>query len=234
MKLLPLIKAMFHLIKTILVAVALLGLTAVMSNVKLEAADKQHILLQSTTSTLNSGLYDSLLPAFTQNSGIEVRVVAVGYGQALRNAANCDGDLVLAHAPEDEKAFMAKGFGARRLEIMQNRFVLLGPAGDPAKIKGATAVSAALRAIATSGARFCLQEMTAAPICVNAVYGQRPALTSPPHLAAGIWKPVRVWGRALIWRFSWRPICSVTSAPGSPLAISQATDCFIRIQATTF
>ena len=81
-------------------------------------------------------------------------MVAVGTGQALRNAANCDGDLVLVHSPEDEKAFMKKGFGARRLEVMQNRFVLLGPADDPANIKDAATVSAALKAIAKSRSRF--------------------------------------------------------------------------------
>ena len=150
MKLLYQSKAMFHLIKTVIVAGSVWGLIAVIP----AAADKQHILLQSTTSTLNSGLYDVLLPAFTKKSGIEVRVVAVGTGQALRNAANCDGDLVLVHSPEDEKAFMKKGFGARRLEVMQNRFVLLGPADDPANIKDAATVSAALRAIATSQSRF--------------------------------------------------------------------------------
>ena len=150
MKLLYLSKAMFHLIKTVIVAGSLWGLIAMIP----AAADKRHLLLQSTTSTLNSGLYDVLLPAFTKKSGIEVRVVAVGTGQALRNAANCDGDLVLVHSPEDEKAFMKKGFGARRQEVMQNRFVLLGPADDPANIKDATTVSAALRAIANSRSRF--------------------------------------------------------------------------------
>ena len=150
MKLLYQSKAMFRLIKTVMVAGTVWALLASIP----AAEDKRHILLQSTTSTLNSGLYDVLLPAFTQTSGIKVRVVAVGSGQALRNAENCDGDLVLAHAPENEKAFMAKGFGARRLELMQNRFVLLGPADDPAKIKDSVTVTAALRAIAETEARF--------------------------------------------------------------------------------
>ena len=112
MKLPPRSKAVFHLIKIVLACGAVLGLTDLMPVVKIAVAEMRHILLQSTTSTLNSGLYDVLLPTFTKTSGIEVRVVAVGSGQALRNAANCDGDLVLAHAPEDEKTFMDKGFGA--------------------------------------------------------------------------------------------------------------------------
>ena len=147
-------KAVFHLIKIVLAAGVALGMTAMLPVVKAMAAETRHILLQSTTSTLNSGLYDVLLPAFTQVSGIEVRVVAVGSGQALRNAANCDGDIVLAHAPEDEKAFMEEGFGERHLAVMQNHFVLLGPADDPAKIRDAKTVSAALQAIARTGARF--------------------------------------------------------------------------------
>ena len=147
-------KAAFHLIKIVLTVGVALGMTAMLPVVKAVVAETRHILLQSTTSTLNSGLYDVLLPAFTQISGIEVRVVAVGSGQALRNAANCDGDMVLAHAPEDEKAFMEEGFGERHLAVMQNHFVLLGPADDPAKIRDAKTVSAALRAIAGTGARF--------------------------------------------------------------------------------
>ncbi len=147
-------KAVFHMTKTVITSGAVLGLTAAMTFVMTVASDTRHILLQSATSTLNSGLYDVLLPEFTKTSGIEVRVVAVGSGQALRNAIHCDGDLVLAHAPENEKAFMEKGFGARRLAVMQNRFVLLGPADDPAKIRDTVKVSAALGAIARSGARF--------------------------------------------------------------------------------
>ena len=150
----PRSKVVFHLIKIALAIGAVLSVTAILPFVKIAAAETRHILLQSTTSTLNSGLYDVLLPAFTQFSGIEVRVVAVGSGQALRNAENCDGDIVLVHAPEDEKTFMENGFGERHLAVMQNYFVLLGPADDPAKIKKTKTVSDALRAIAGTGARF--------------------------------------------------------------------------------
>ena len=112
------------------------------------------VLLQSTTSTLNSGLYDHILPRFAEASGIEVRVVAVGSGQALRNAANCDGDAVLAHAPEDEQAFLEQGFGLTRQAVMENRFVLLGPAEDPAGITTADTIQDALRQIAGEQAKF--------------------------------------------------------------------------------
>lgn len=146
MKLPCLSKAVFRLIKTaLLIQVCWLqpGL-----------ADKPPVLLQSTTSTLNSGLYDHILPRFAADTGIEVRVVAVGSGQALRNAANCDGDAVLAHAPEDEAVFMEQGFGHSRRGVMENRFVLLGPGDDPAGLRAADTVQNAFRRIAESSARF--------------------------------------------------------------------------------
>ena len=74
-------------------------------------ADNPFIILQSTTSTQNSGLYDYLLPHFTAKSGIEVRVVAVGTGQALRNAEKCDGDILITHSKVDEVKFVENGFG---------------------------------------------------------------------------------------------------------------------------
>jgi len=87
----------------------------------------QFITLQSTTSTENSGLYDFLLPAFTEESGIKVRVVAVGTGQALRNARNGDGDILITHAREAEEQFVRSGFGLKRRDLMFNDFVIVGP-----------------------------------------------------------------------------------------------------------
>ncbi|MEC9247742.1 MAG: substrate-binding domain-containing protein [Pseudomonadota bacterium] len=86
-----------------------------------------YITLQSTTSTENSGLYDFLLPKFTEETGIDVRVVAVGTGQALRNARNGDGDILITHAREAEEDFVAAGHGIRRLDLMFNDFVIVGP-----------------------------------------------------------------------------------------------------------
>ncbi len=77
-------------------------------------ADDKFIIVQSTTSTQNSGLFDHLLPMFTKKTGIEVRVVAVGTGQALKNAENGDGDVVLVHSKPDEEKFVADGFGVKR------------------------------------------------------------------------------------------------------------------------
>ena len=118
------------------------------------AEDASFIVVQSTTSTQNSGLFDHLLPIFTEKTGIEVRVVAVGTGQAIKNAANGDGDVLLVHAKSAEEAFVAEGNGVERFDLMYNDFVIVGPAADPAGIAGAGDAAAALQAIAASGATF--------------------------------------------------------------------------------
>lgn len=112
------------------------------------AAAVRFIVLQSTTSTENSGLFRHLLPLFTAKTGIEVRVVAVGTGQAIKNAANGDGDVLLVHDTAAEEKFVADGWGVKRFDVMYNDFVLLGPASDPAAIAGGTDVVAALAKIA--------------------------------------------------------------------------------------
>jgi len=114
----------------------------------------EFIIVQSTTSTQNSGLYDALLPVFTARSGVEVRVVAVGTGQAIKNARNCDGDVLLVHAKPAEEAFVAKGYGLSRADVMYNDFVIVGPAADPAEVTGMRDVTAALAAIRAAGAMF--------------------------------------------------------------------------------
>ena len=94
-------------------------------------AGDQFIVLQSTTSTKNSGLYDRILPKFTEKTGIDVRVVAVGTGQALKNASNGDGDVLLVHAKPAEERFVAEGHGVERHDVMYNDFVIVGPAFGP-------------------------------------------------------------------------------------------------------
>lgn len=112
------------------------------------------VILQSTTSTANSGLYAYLLPIFEERTGIAVRVVAVGTGQALRNAARCDGDVVIVHAREAEDAFVADGYGLARHDLMYNDFVLIGPRSDPAQLRGLTDIQTAFQRIAATEARF--------------------------------------------------------------------------------
>ena len=115
---------------------------------------QESIIVQSTTSTANSGLYDYLLPIFTEQTGITVNVVAVGTGQAIKNAENCDGDVLLVHAKASEEAFVADGFGTARTDLMYNDFVVVGPVADPAGVTGMTDVQAALAQIAERGALF--------------------------------------------------------------------------------
>ena len=117
-------------------------------------AETPFIILQSTTSTQNSGLYDHLLPHFKKQSGIDVRVVAVGTGQALRNARNCDGDLLLVHSRPDEENFVQAGYGATRRNVMYNDFVVVGPKHDPAGVRQADTVAEALQMIYAQQSKF--------------------------------------------------------------------------------
>jgi tungstate transport system substrate-binding protein len=117
-------------------------------------ADDRFIVLASTTSVDNSGLLTHILPLFKQASGIDVRVVALGTGQALDVARRGDADLVLVHDPDAEAKFMDEGHGTNRREIAWNDFIIVGPAADPAKIKGGRDVIAALRSIWAAQAPF--------------------------------------------------------------------------------
>jgi tungstate transport system substrate-binding protein len=118
------------------------------------AQEDDFIIVQSTTSTEASGLYEHLLPIFEEEAGIEVRVVAVGTGQAINNAENCDGDVLLVHAQAQEEAFVEAGYGVSREPLMYNDFVIVGPAADPAGVAGSTDVVDALTKIAESEAIF--------------------------------------------------------------------------------
>ncbi|MEO0681578.1 MAG: substrate-binding domain-containing protein [Pseudomonadota bacterium] len=132
---------------------AALGLAGALAAAPAGAA-AESILLQSTTSTANSGLYEAILPVFQAATGIEVRVVAVGTGQALRNARNCDADVVLVHARAAEDAFVAEGYGEARADVMYNDFLLVGPAEDPAAVASARSAGEALAVIADAEAPF--------------------------------------------------------------------------------
>jgi len=118
------------------------------------AAQDRFIVVQSTTSTQNSGLFDHILPMFMEETGIEVRVVAVGTGQAIKNAANGDGDVLFVHAKPAEEKFVAEGHGVERFDVMYNDFVIVGPADDPAGVAGMSDAVAALAMIAEAEAPF--------------------------------------------------------------------------------
>ncbi len=117
-------------------------------------ADSQRVLVQSTTSTQNSGLYDYLLPFFEAETGLDVDVVAVGTGQAIRNAQNGDADVLLVHERASEEAFVASGHGVERFDLMYNDFVFVGPADDPSDLGAASSVDEVLRALQSGKAPF--------------------------------------------------------------------------------
>lgn len=117
------------------------------------AAD-EHIVIQSTTSTEASGLFEHILPIFEDGTGIDARVVAVGTGQALKNAQNCDGDVLFVHARPAELEFVAAGYGVDRQDVMYNDFVIVGRSSDPAAIGGGKNAAAALQKIADAEAPF--------------------------------------------------------------------------------
>jgi tungstate transport system substrate-binding protein len=134
------------LIGVLLLAIAALGTPA--------AAEDRSITVASTTSTEQSGLFGYLLPRFTETTGIAVKVVAVGTGQALDIGRRGDADVVFVHDRPAEDKFMSEGQGVKRYDVMYNDFVIVGPKADPAHISGNTDVADALRKIAAAKAPF--------------------------------------------------------------------------------
>jgi tungstate transport system substrate-binding protein len=108
----------------------------------------------SSSPPRDSGLFDHILPIFGKKTGIEVRVVAVGTGQALKNAQNGDGDVVLVHSKPDEERFVAQGWGVKRHDVMYNDFIIVGPGSDPAKIGGLKDAAQAFKQIAETKSPF--------------------------------------------------------------------------------
>lgn len=120
----------------------------------LATADGTYITVASTTSTQNSGLFDDILPRFEKDTGIKVRVVAVGTGQAIRLAKNGDADVLFVHHRPSEETFVAEGFGVKRYDVMYNDFVIVGPSSDPAGVSGAADAVTALQKIAKTKSIF--------------------------------------------------------------------------------
>ena len=132
-----------HICACIVAVLALLGSAEA-------ASDKPFIILASTTSTDNSGLFAHLLPMFTAKSGIQVQVVARGTGQAIRMTERGDADVLLVHHRASEERFVAEGYGVARSDVMYNDFVVLGPSDDPAQIAGLTDTATALTGVSGS------------------------------------------------------------------------------------
>jgi tungstate transport system substrate-binding protein len=116
-------------------------------------AASKTVILATTTSTQDSGLLDVLVPLFEKGSGFSVKTISVGSGQAMKMGEKGEADVLLVHSPDAEKKFMTDGFGTSRRLVMHNDFIIVGPAADPAKIKGTTAADA-LKRIAASGTVF--------------------------------------------------------------------------------
>jgi tungstate transport system substrate-binding protein len=120
----------------------------------LPAAADGFITLASTTSTENSGLFGHILPIFRAETGIEVRVIAQGTGQALETGRRGDADVVFVHARAQEETFVAEGWGVQRFDVMHNDFVIVGPGADPAGVKGSATAAEAMGRIAAAAAPF--------------------------------------------------------------------------------
>jgi len=132
----------------------LAGLLLMLTGLISGGAGASEIVVQSTTSTANSGLYDYLLPIFEKKTGIKVNVVAVGTGQAIKNAVRGDGDVLLVHAKAAEEKFVAEGYGVKRFDLMYNDFVIIGPRADPAGVAKANDIGDALARISQSESLF--------------------------------------------------------------------------------
>jgi tungstate transport system substrate-binding protein len=132
---------------------ALIALCSLILNLAPALSADRSIVVASTTSTQDSGLFGYLLPLFTGKTGIAVKVIAQGTGQALDTARRGDADVVFVHAKAQEEKFLAEGFGVKRFDVMYNDFVLIGPKADPAGIKGRD-IDTALKAIKAKAAPF--------------------------------------------------------------------------------
>ena len=117
-------------------------------------AQEKVLLMATTTSTEDTGLLNVIAPEFKKATGIDLRWTATGTGKALKLGESCDVDVLMVHAPDAEKKFVADGFGINRKEIMYNDFVIIGPAADPAGVKGKS-VKDALQAIQTQEGQLC-------------------------------------------------------------------------------
>lgn len=136
-----------------LISYSVIGLFIILVCGPVMAAQGKVLMMATTTSTDNTGLLDYLAPEFTKATGITLRWTAVGTGKALKLGQNCDVDVLMVHAPAAEKKYVAEGHGIKRRQVMFNDFVIIGPAADPAGIKGQTVVQA-LKTIASKSNPF--------------------------------------------------------------------------------
>ena len=148
-------------------------------------SDDSYIVLQSGTSVQNSGLLDYLLPQYTNESNISIKVVAVGSGRAIENSKRGDGDVLLVHSKTDEEEFVRKGYGIKRYDLMYNHFVIVGPAQDPAGVKTTNRASTALKKIAENKSKFISRADNSGTHQKEMSLWAQAAID--PQLGSGIW-----------------------------------------------
>jgi len=139
---------------TLMTAVLLFAFGTVNAFAANAAPKQKNIILATTTSTQDTGLLDVLIPIFEKETGYFVKTIAVGSGQAIAMGQKGEADVLLVHSPDAEKKFVADGFGVNRQLVMHNDFIIVGPAADPAKIKGTKSSAEALKLIANANALF--------------------------------------------------------------------------------
>lgn len=137
-----------------MMAVALTLLLVLAGATMVGAAPQKHVILSTTTSTQDSGLLDKLIPLFEKKTGFFVKTIAVGSGQAMAMGQKGEADVLLVHSPAAEKKFVEEGYGINRWLVMHNDFVIVGPAEDPAKIKGLKSATEAFKKMAAAGSVF--------------------------------------------------------------------------------
>ncbi len=163
---------------------AALVLSVIVAAPTIAGAQERHIVMASTTSTEQSGLFAHLLPAFKKATGIDVRVVAVGTGQALDLGRRGDADVLFVHDRPAEEKLVAEGFGLKRSDVMYNDFVLVGPAADPAGVKGRDVV-AALAKLAASKSAFVSRGDKSGTHAAELRYWKAAGIDSPAARFAG-------------------------------------------------
>ena len=140
--------------KTLCLLLSCFALTALAVPSAWSAEQQKTVILATTTSTQDSGLLDVLIPAFEKQTGYFVKTISVGSGQAMKMGERGEADVLLVHSPDAEKTFVTQGFGVNRRLVMHNDFLILGPAADPAKIKGSKSAAEAFKKISQTGSLF--------------------------------------------------------------------------------
>ena len=195
-------------------------------------AQEKSIVVSSTTSTQDSGLFEYLLPIFKQKTGIAVKVIAQGTGQALDTGRRGDADVVFVHAKSAEQKFLAEGEGVKRYPVMYNDFVLIGPKSDPAGIKGMKDVAQALRQIKDKQAPSYRVEIDQALTSPNSRFGTRTLVSiSRKKRARGTSRLVRAWVPHSIWRTLATPMYFLIEAHGFLSRIRETFKSLSRRQA---